>query len=279
MKTSLSTINPFINQSAFLRQQQASCESCYKQASSLSKSAMSFTTKEGDIISINQNSQASAGSLFSGIEAARIEELQITHTSEFSIGIQGHLNDQELADLARLLEDLSGIAKSFFNGNLSEAVTGALNIGDMGSIAELDASFSQTSIFRQFMSGSHPVPPLENTLAAFDKNKFEPDHQPPQPTISPWQQLLEFLYENDPFINNDNKDDKSNNDPQATAQSMFAKTKETLTDNPRLSPLIPTLSELATLHALNSFPKTSQAEELQRQVNSHFAQEMRDWLI
>jgi hypothetical protein len=58
-----------------------------------------------------------------------------------AITVAGALSDAELADVHHLLESLGGIAADFLAGDVDDAVVRVLDLGELDTLANFDASF------------------------------------------------------------------------------------------------------------------------------------------
>lgn len=269
---------------------------------------ITLTTKEGDKITISQssiNQQQRATSATSG--SYRLME-QSMAASGMSIAVQGDLNDQEKADLTSLLGDLGSIATDFFKGNLQEALNGAMNIGDMGSISKLEATFSRTSILSNYLSGPHPIPSSNGLQTGLDWNNPFPD--PPAPPTGPnladllsgqWQQFLDQLTSQDPThataeatpqwgrgrpqdlsaaeVQPPQQGTPLARSAERAGEQMLARSKETMNAHPRLTPLMPSLAELAINQAKSQFSQGLAANQLATAISTAFNKGFNDWVL
>lgn len=307
MKTSLETHPPSLSPPLSPlsgRPNQATSESYRAQAQ---EADITLTTREGDKITISQSSmsqQRLAESIANG--SYRLLEQSVT-ASGMSIAVQGDLNDQEVADLTSLLNDLSSIATDFFNGNMQGAVTGAMNIGNMGSISKLEATFSQTSLLSSYLNVPHPIPSFVGLQSGLDLDT--PPSVPDMPTGqsmtdllgSQWQQFLDALNHQDtrPATGDtsrpwgvpghhdlhplgDNRHHQSK--PPATSaagtgQQMVDRCKETMNTHPRLTPLMPSVADLAINQAKGQFGQSLSANHLANAISTAFLKGFNDWLF
>jgi len=123
-------------------------------------SDLSITTADGDIITIsfseikenqfNEQFNYSAGSDSSQLSyqssASSYRELN------FSYSVEGDLDDEEIHAINSLIEDISKIQKSFFNGNIEKAYEKALTLGydeEQLNSFSLDLKLTQTSYVSQ----------------------------------------------------------------------------------------------------------------------------------
>ena len=246
--------------------------------------SISLTTREGDQISIRQ----SAMSERINAQKKKDASLQTLDTrlasAGMSLSIQGDLSDQEISDLSALLGDLSVIADDFFNGNLTKAMTGAMNINDMGTISKLEATFSRTSVLANYLEVPHPLPsfndqqhdPLLNEVmgrAADSKTPSMLDSLTAQ-----WQQFLDALTEQDTLPARQ-QPPPSDISAAMTGRQMFERSQQTMSSHPRLTPLLPSIAELALDQVMRQFDQGREASQLAKDVSRHFNKEFNDWLL
>lgn len=106
-----------------------------------------LTTKEGDKVSIRASSSvgvsASARSDASGVSVNGSK----SSASDFSLSVEGDLNDDELAAINDLLGRVDSLAEQFYSGNLDEVFDKALALGyDDKQIADYSLNLSQVQI-------------------------------------------------------------------------------------------------------------------------------------
>jgi hypothetical protein len=65
-----------------------------------------------------------------------------------AITIEGDLNDKELADVHHVLENLGAIVADFLAADVDEAVTHALDLGELDTLTNFDASFEYVQYVR-----------------------------------------------------------------------------------------------------------------------------------
>lgn len=171
-------------------------------------SDITLTTKEGDEVTIafesiksfnaqrelsieasrqqNENQQGTE----SGVSAAYAESYQYFESERFSFSVKGELSQEELDDIASLVEQSSGLVDKFFNGDVNQAFQQASEIGlEDSQIAgfALELSRSETvEVVQTYERVSHygdseevaaQTPPiktiseyLDNLLKTLDKN-------------------------------------------------------------------------------------------------------------
>jgi len=246
--------------------------------------SISLTTREGDQISIRQ----SAMSEHLNAQHKKDASLQTLDTrlatAGMSLSLQGDLNDQELADLSALLGDLSVIADDFFSGNLTKAMTGAMNINDMGTISTLEATFSRTSVLANYLEVPHPLPSFNDQQHAPLLNEVmgqAADAKTPSMLDSltaQWQQFLDALTEQGTLPSRQQPPPPDTSAAMAGRQ-MFDRSQQTMNAHPRLTPLLPSVAELALDRVMRQFDQGVEARQLAKDVSRHFNKEFNDWLL
>lgn len=284
MKTSLDTYQPppSLPLSPALAKGQFVHERYRAQAQGVN---ISLTTQEGDQITISQStSTEQMKAKYKNDEGLSKIESSLS-AANMSFTVEGDLNDQELADLSKLLKNLSGIADNFFKGNLSNAVTGALNIGDMGSINTLEATFTRTSVLSSYLEVPHPIPSfagLQNDplLQEFQANpaKAKGPSQHDAMTAQ-WQQFLDSLTEEDSTLGQPANPPPANSAALAGKQ-MLERVKETMSTHPRLTSLMPSVADLAVDQALQRYGKSQlNRSQAAQEISSAFTKELNSWLL
>ena len=85
-----------------------------------------------------QSTDPQYGLDFHGIDT----QVQFGNSIQFSI--EGELDQQEQADLKRLVDKLQKVVKQFLAGNSEDALSNALKIGDLGTVASFDLHVQQS---------------------------------------------------------------------------------------------------------------------------------------
>lgn len=287
MRPSLDVIpSSSFQQPALINRQQTNLSESY-QAQTKGVS-IALTTREGDQITISQQSASSQYRKESTtLDSSRLTEHSMRLDS-MTISVQGDLNQEELDDLSKLVDDLGVIANDFFNGNMGEALTGAMNLGDMGSISQLEATFTRTSILSNYLEGPHPLPSSHQNLGTslayepFKKEQLPNSTGKTEPRIidimtAQWQQFLNAIKPNSASIH-------SPKDPSPISQSMVAKdmlerARETMSAHPRLTPLIPSAVDLALDHAANQYQPRDASALLAKSTSAAFNSLFSDWVL
>lgn len=127
---------------------------------------LSLTTAEGDLVTLSDLSlsyqQTQGVGWFtpasSGVKLAG----SATTAEAMGLSVQGDLNAQELADVTRLVTELTSIASAFFSGDYQSAMTEAMDFGDlgMGSVSSLAASFSSHTVTQTRITSHHTLPAM-----------------------------------------------------------------------------------------------------------------------
>jgi hypothetical protein len=125
---------------------------------------LSFLTAEGDRVSLSTRSETNASFSTYNLQGFaegqavdfRGQESRSSIRSDFSLLVEGDLNEQELADIASFLQTSQNILQDFLSGNVEQAAETALSLGD------LDALSSASLFFRQETTVS-----LESRLTQF----------------------------------------------------------------------------------------------------------------
>ncbi|NOU14255.1 MAG: DUF5610 domain-containing protein [Methylococcaceae bacterium] len=106
-------------------------------------------TKEGDIVKIklSQSAATTQGSvnLQQNGQSATAFQLSSENSSNFSVSVQGNLNEDEQASLKKLLKEMDTVGQDFFKGNVKDAFEHTQKIGlDTGQIASFSLSLSSS---------------------------------------------------------------------------------------------------------------------------------------
>jgi hypothetical protein len=270
-------------------------ESYSEAMSQRSEANIMFTTAEGDMVTIS-NYHEQAYSLVSEKWSSPLQQgtnftASALNVDAFSLSVEGDLNEEELADIQNLMVDLTSIAEHFFSGNLGKAMDEAMNIGDMGSIAQLSASFSYNANWAvsSQITDYHPIPASEelgDSLADIfaelpeiidqahtDEMKYAETLQ------AQWKQIKEFLEAKkaDPVPTPPAPLPAQEGENIPVARQMMNKMRETVARHPRLAPFgLPLVHE-----AINNKSEGMQHPALFSQKNmlkDNFLQEFTDWM-
>ncbi len=170
--------------------------------------SFSLTTAEGDQVTLSGLSQnyqyTQAVGWFSPTSSGVNYASSSTSAKALGISVQGDLNEQELADITRLVTELTSIASTFFSGDQQGAITKAMDFGNMpmGSVSSLSASFSRQTVSQTRLSSHSPLPAMADLKDLklkdlYDKLGTEQSGEPDYATVleARWQQILKTLDE------------------------------------------------------------------------------------
>ncbi len=208
---------------------------------SFEKAFIDITTSDGDIVSLQRSTSHAAFSQSLQWQDASSQATAISAQSidshSFAYTVQGDLSPEELHDLGELFDTLSVIADDFFQGNLDEAMAGALNIGDMGSLTSLSATFSKTEITATQITSRHPYALADAKQANHDENALANKQQ------AQWKQIVNYLEKRKKELEHLGTKDVGKIEDHG--EEMMARIKKTLERHQRLAPLIDKLAEKA----------------------------------
>ena len=201
----------------------------------------------------------------------------------FSLSIQGDLNDEELADIHTLMEDLTDIAGNFFNGNLDDAMTSALSIGDMGSLSSLSATFTRTfAMSATQLTEYHPLPSFETAGDLFSELIDQLDNEQPEGLQyrdlmrARWQQMNDYRKEAEPSERTQPRAEFHADDHLA-AQKMMKRIEKFSGHHLRLALYGPSLADKAIDRASAALP--SHSAILRDRLKYDFMKEMNNWMM
>ena len=111
---------------------------------------IAITTAEGDVVMLSASavlqtaytSYDARGRLVGQGLEVHADAAQAVTSQDAAIAVTGDLSDAELADVHHLLENLGAIVAEFLAGDLDEAMTHALDLGALDTLANFDASFA-----------------------------------------------------------------------------------------------------------------------------------------
>ncbi len=127
------------------------------------ETGVTIQTREGDVVTLSAGSSAAFTSseynsqgiiqAENGTSRAGYHQRTVSlHTSEsFSFGVQGDLNEQELADIDAIIQGIDGIIGQMATGNMDEAFSLARDMGGFDSISmyAADISLEQRVTYQQ----------------------------------------------------------------------------------------------------------------------------------
>jgi len=111
---------------------------------------LELTTQDGDTISIDIARERQVSRSFSFNQSEDGTSIQASRafssSSNFSLNVQGELDEDELTAINELLADIDGIAQDFYSGNLDEAFSAALDLNfDSEELSSLDLNLQQST--------------------------------------------------------------------------------------------------------------------------------------
>src|SRR3972149_9072997 len=130
------------------------------------KAELEITTAEGDRVTLFSQSKTetayasydSQGKLTGAESTDTAEMYQIVSTNKVAIAVEGNLNEEELADIQRLLQSVEDIFMNFLSddGTIEENLASSLALDSMKSLSHFDAElkYSQKSEGLGVVSGS-----------------------------------------------------------------------------------------------------------------------------
>lgn len=149
------------------------------QSSQQNSFALSLTTQDGDIVTINisrfqqqslsaqVSNTGSSGSNKDGAPGNSGTSIQVSgsrsFSSNFSLSVQGELDEEELASINALLEDVNAIATDFYAGDLDSAFELAQQLEiDREELASLNLQLQQTRVSQAYVAYESVAPEIAN---------------------------------------------------------------------------------------------------------------------
>jgi hypothetical protein len=86
---------------------------------------------------------------------------EVRASNSIAVSVEGHLNQQEEADLHQLVGKLNTIVKQFLGGHPEMAVREALNLGDLGTVASFQLHVQESekiSVTQRQSTSAHGLP-------------------------------------------------------------------------------------------------------------------------
>jgi len=196
----------YIDQALLLKKEaKATFEQTFAQVQSTS---FSLTTAEGDQVTLSGLSQnyqyTQAVGWFNPASSGVNYTSSSTSAEAMGITVQGDLNEQELADITKLVGELTSIASTFFSGDQQGAIARAMDFGQMsmGSVSSLSASFSRQTVAQTQITSHSPLPAMADLKDLKPKDLYDTlgadkSGEPDYATVleARWQQILKALDE------------------------------------------------------------------------------------
>ncbi|QIK36971.1 hypothetical protein GWK36_01990 [Caldichromatium japonicum] len=115
--------------------------------------SLSLKTREGDTVQLRFGRSLEAQGNFAflrdglGNQAALLD-VSRTEQTGFQFSVEGDLNEDELKAIQTLIQDISGLARDFFNGDVQKAFEQAQGIRfDIGQLAAMNLTMSRSERF------------------------------------------------------------------------------------------------------------------------------------
>lgn len=123
---------------------------------------LSFTTTDGDIVTLSSRSQQRAeystydfqGRLQGQTVAAQGEKLAIESRNALAISVRGELDDEELADIQKVLDAVEAAGGDLAAGNLDGALAPFAGLGEIDSLQSFQATLSLSREISAFQATS-----------------------------------------------------------------------------------------------------------------------------
>lgn len=149
--------------------------------------SLSLTTQDGDRVSIeiSRASQASFSSNFenNGNSSSLSISRQSSSSSSFNLTVTGELDDEELAAINSLLEDVDAIANDFYAGRLDQAFDQALELDiNREELSSLNLQLQKTTTTQALAAYQTTA---QNNLPANDETQTTP--------VSPFADLNQLI--------------------------------------------------------------------------------------
>ncbi len=246
---------------------------------------ISIITDEGDVVTFSQSSMTSlkmsSESFATPLASGMTFSAQAAMTESLTFTVEGDLNEQELADIANLYESLTTIASDFFNGDYGQAMVRAMSLGDLGSLASLDASFTQTQITASQITSYHAIPADNESLVDAFRDMDLPEKndeiQEQNLLATRWKQISDFLDKQGEVLQDrEGQDQKYQNH----SREMMAEIAENIEKHPRLSPFTIPLTDRA-VKAVAGNEERSPLRHLNQKnfLQNNFFKEFQNWLV
>jgi hypothetical protein len=146
---------------------------------------LSIVTQEGDYVTISTDSEFrldfttydQTGRIKGYISRLHSESLSLDSSQEFSISVDGDLNEQEIKDIRKVLQSLDKIMKDLLSGQLDQGMTRAEKLGDLGSLSSIEATLqSEQSISEERTILTETIAsPQTSNQAELSEKPIDPD--------------------------------------------------------------------------------------------------------
>lgn len=109
--------------------------------------SMDVVTREGDRVTVYfKQSQSAQSAQLSNNNASGVA-FSATEQRQFDFEVEGSLNAREQKALAALFDDVAKLGDQFFNGNIGEALSQAMNLGfDTNELASMSVNLTQVTV-------------------------------------------------------------------------------------------------------------------------------------
>ena len=164
---------------------------------------LSLTTAEGDRVTLSDLSMSYQQTQGVGWVTPASSGMNVSSSSmtaeTMGLSVQGDLNAQELADINRLVGELTSIASSFFSGDYGEAMTQAMDFGDLGlgSVSSLAAAFSSQTVSQTRITSQSSLPAVADLEDLYRQMEADQTDALDYAALleARWQQILKALDE------------------------------------------------------------------------------------
>lgn len=164
---------------------------------------LSLTTAEGDRVTLSDLSMSYQQTQGVGWVTPASSGMNVSSSSmtaeTMGLSVQGDLNAQELADINRLVGELTSIASTFFSGDYEDAMAKAMDFGDLGlgSVSSLAAAFSSQTVTETQITSQSSLPAMADLADLY--RQLETDRAEARDYAAlleaRWQQILKALDE------------------------------------------------------------------------------------
>lgn len=109
--------------------------------------SMDVVTREGDRVTVYFKQSQSAQSAQLSSNNVSGAAFSATEQRQFDFEVEGSLNEREQKALAGLFDDVAKLGDQFFNGNIGEALSQAMNLGfDSSELASMSVNLTQITV-------------------------------------------------------------------------------------------------------------------------------------